>query len=98
MCLITCNALERVSHRLISSSELVHFNFHPDSDLVFLFFFLGGGGGGFYLQVEVLLSLDETVTRCVDRKQSVKKVEKISQNQPALANASRRFRSARRLH
>ena len=30
------NALLGVSHRLVSFSELVHFNFHSDSDLVFL--------------------------------------------------------------
>ena len=37
MCLITCNPLVRVSHRMVSFSELLqHFNFHPDSDLVFL--------------------------------------------------------------
>ena len=36
MCLITCNALVRVSHRMVSCSELLqHFNFHPKSDLVF---------------------------------------------------------------
>ena len=48
---------------MISFSELVHFNFHPDSDLAFLlfFFFLGGGGVRSYWQVEVLLSLDEIV-------------------------------------
>ena len=61
MCLITCNALERVSNRMISFSELVHFNFHPDSDLAFLLFFFGGGGVRSYWQVEVLLSLDEIV-------------------------------------
>ena len=36
MCLITCNALVRVSHRMVNFLELLHFNFHPDSDLVFL--------------------------------------------------------------
>ena len=36
MCLITCNALVWVSHRMVSFSKLVHFNFHSDSDLVFL--------------------------------------------------------------
>ena len=36
MCLITCNALVWVSHGMVSFSELVHFNFHSDSDLVFL--------------------------------------------------------------
>ena len=36
MCLITCNALVRVSHRMVNCLELLHFNFHPDSDLVFL--------------------------------------------------------------
>ena len=36
MCLITCNALVRVSHRMVSFSELLqHFNFHPKSDLFF---------------------------------------------------------------
>ena len=37
MCLIISNTLVRVSHRMVSFSELLpHFNFHPDSDLVFL--------------------------------------------------------------
>ena len=37
MFLITCNALVRVSHRMVNFSELLqHFNFHPKSDLVFL--------------------------------------------------------------
>ena len=37
MCIIICNALVRVSHRMVSFSEhLQHLNFHPDSDLVFL--------------------------------------------------------------
>ena len=36
MQLITCNALVRVSHRMVSFSEFVHFNFHPHSDLDFL--------------------------------------------------------------
>ena len=36
MCLITCNAVVRVSHRMVNFSEFLHLNFHPDSDLVFL--------------------------------------------------------------
>ena len=37
MCLITCNALVLVSHRMVSFSKVLqHFSFHPDSDLVFL--------------------------------------------------------------
>ena len=37
MCLIVSNTLVRVSHRMVSFSELLqHFNFHPDSDLVLL--------------------------------------------------------------
>ena len=35
MCLIICNALVRVSHCMVSFSELLHFNFHPKSDLFF---------------------------------------------------------------
>ena len=36
MCLITCNAVVRVSHRTAFFSEFLRPNFHPDSDLVFL--------------------------------------------------------------
>ena len=36
MSLITCNALVRVSHRMVNFSEFLHLNFHPNSDLVFL--------------------------------------------------------------
>ena len=36
MCLITCNAVVRISHRMVNFSDFLHLNFHPDSDLVFL--------------------------------------------------------------
>ena len=36
MCLITCNAVVRISHRMVNFSEFLHLNFYPDSDLVFL--------------------------------------------------------------
>ena len=37
MCLITCNALVRVSYRMVRFSELLQqFHFHPKSDLFFL--------------------------------------------------------------
>ena len=56
MCLI--NALLWVSHCMVSFSELVHFNFHSQSDLVFLLCTFVG----FYWQGEVLVSHDEIVT------------------------------------
>ena len=43
---------------MVSFSELVHFNFHSQSDLVFLLCTIVG----FYRQGEVLVSHDEIVT------------------------------------
>ena len=55
MCLITCNALVRVSRRMLSFSELLQqFNFQ----------------GSVYWQGEVLVSHDEIVTCCVDQERA----------------------------